>query len=103
MEPIAGLLQNPLVLTLLGLAVKYFPPLAKLPNLLIPFLNTALALLGALAAGTTHPAAFAVAAFGGTFFGTLASACWTAIQSALIYEVFGRHPLEKGLGWHKAK
>ena len=96
MDAVAGLLQNPLVLMLVGLAVKYWPPLAKVPNLLIPYINVLLALLGTIAGpATAHAGMFGIGGWVGNFLTPIVSAAWTAIQSALIYEVFGRHILAK--------
>ncbi|OGO47237.1 MAG: hypothetical protein A2Z30_03355 [Chloroflexi bacterium RBG_16_64_43] len=102
MEAFAALLQNPLVLTLIGVAVKYWPPLGKLANGAIPYLNTLLALLGVLAVPAAHAGVLGIGGWAGGFLSPILTAAWTAVQSALIYEIFGRHPLEKGLGWKKA-
>jgi len=104
MDAILGSLQNPVILTVIqftwGLLCKYLPALAKIPNASIPWVNFVLALLGALGG----PAPAAAAGFGGVlvgFFGPVMQAGWSAIQTALIYEIFARSPL-KALGAEKA-
>lgn len=103
MDAIFGILQNPVILTVIqfawGLLCKYLPALAKVPNASIPWVNFLLALLGVLA-GPQAAHAGAWGALGG-FFGPIAQAGWSAIQTALIYEVFARIPLEKGVGLKK--
>jgi hypothetical protein len=99
MDTIIGLLQNPLVLTALGILVKFFPGIrTAIANRAIPYLNIGVAFLGALLALATgvagteiKPAMFAswypehstimVAGFGGVFggfFGCVKSAVWNA-------------------------
>lgn len=89
-----------------GLLVKYWPALAKVPNTLIPWLNVLIGLLGQLGGGAVAPPAvhtgFVAAGFAGgawSFLGPVIAAGWQAVQASLIYEVFGRHLTEKGLGW----
>lgn len=81
-----------------GLAVKYVPALKFVPNTLIPYLNTFIGILtglfGAASTGVT-PALYAPAAAGGGFLGMILGSALDAIYSALVYEVFGRHPLDK--------
>jgi ABC-type long-subunit fatty acid transport system fused permease/ATPase subunit len=77
-----------------GLLVKYVPALTKVPNALIPWINMIVALLTSLAGpGVAHAAVAGVSIPGHTFLGHILGAGWAAIQSALIYEVFARHPL----------
>jgi hypothetical protein len=100
MEAIFGALQNPVILTVIqfmwGLLCKYAPALKNVPNASIPWVNFLIALLGALAG----PATAQAAGFGavGGFFGVVLSAGWSAIQTALIYEMFARAPL-KNIGF----
>lgn len=96
MDAILGMLQNPVILTVIqftwGLVCKYLPRLKNIPNASIPWVNFVLALLAALAG----PAPAAAAGFGGVlvgFFGPVWQAGWSAIQAALIYEIFARAPL----------
>jgi hypothetical protein len=105
MDAILGSLQNPVILTVIqfswGLVCKYVPKLKGIPNASIPWVNFVLALLATLAG----PQPAAAAGFGGLlvgFFATVMQAGWSAIQTALIYEIFARVPLEKGIGLRKA-
>jgi hypothetical protein len=105
MDAILGALQNPVILTVIqfawGLICKYLPALKNFPNASIPWVNFLLALLGTLAG----PAPAVAAGFGGllvSFFAPVMQAGWSAIQTALIYEIFARVPLEKGIGLRKA-
>jgi hypothetical protein len=98
MDAILGALQNPVILTVIqfawGLLCKYLPQLKAIPNASIPWVNFALALLATLAG----PAPAAAAGFGGAlvgFFLPVMQAGWSAIQTALIYEIFARAPLDK--------
>ena len=106
MDAIAGLLQNPVVLLVLGLLVKYFPPLAKVPNALIPYLNTLMAFLGAMAGPKdAHAAGLGVVCLGFgafSFLGPVAGAVWSSVQSSLLHEFFLRHPL-KSAGFQAAR
>ena len=103
MDAILGVLQNPVTLTAIqfawGLLVKYLPALAKVPNASIPWVNFLVALVGALAGPQVAHAAFGGAV--GGFFGSVLGAGWSAIQTALIYEMFARAPL-KYIGLKKA-
>ena len=103
MDAIAGFIHSNIVFIgfLWGLACKYMPALKGVPNFSIPFLNTALALLTGLAGPAVAHAALGGIVGGNTFFGHILDAGWTAIQSALIYEIFGRHPAN-ALGIKKA-
>lgn len=98
MDAFAAILQNPLVLLVVGLLVKYFPPLAKIPNAIIPYLNTLLAFLGqVLAPGTAHasggPLVVAFSLGGAfSFLGPVAGAVWQSVQASLLHEFFVRHP-----------
>jgi hypothetical protein len=98
MEFLIGLLQNPLLLTGLGVLVKFFPGIRTvIANRAIPYMNMAVALAGALLALATaavgtevKPAVFAswypeplfvTAGLGGAFgglFGCVKSAVWNA-------------------------
>lgn len=110
---VLALLTNPAtivaVLFLWGLVVKYHPKLEGLPNALIPWMNAVIALLAKLAApaaahaGTlemAHPLVL-LSFWGGIggFLTPVLQAGWQAVSASLIYEVFARTPLEKGLGW----
>lgn len=117
MDAILGFLSSPAFLTIGGiawsLAIKYWPPLAKFPNALIPYLNAAVALvtsLGAAGAGAVTTSTLAVMAgyepaeasrFG--IAGAVFAAGWQAVVNSLIYEVFLKHPLERHAGLRKAK
>ena len=100
MDAILGALQNPVILTVIqfawGLICKYLPQLKAIPNASIPWVNFLIALIGALAGPQVAHAAFGGAV--GGFFGSVLGAGWTAIQTALIYEVFARAPL-KNIGF----
>lgn len=102
MDAILGFIQSNIVVLgfLVGLAVKYQPKLKWVPNSFIPYANALIGLLAQL----FGPAEAHASVFGsvGHLLNPVLSAGWAAIQSALIYEIFGRHPLEKGLGWRKA-
>lgn len=93
MDAILGFLQS-IVVPLgfaFGLAVKYLPALKWLPNKFIPYLNALLALLlQVFGPAEAHAGVFG-ALVHSSFLGTVLGAGWSAIQSALIYEVFGRH------------
>jgi len=95
MDAVFGFISSNMVLIgfIWGIIVKYAPGLSKVPNALIPYMNAILALLTGLVAPATAHASFGSFMAGPTFFGHIASAAWAAIQSALIFEVFGRHPL----------
>ena len=75
-----------------GIAVKYWPPLKGIPNLLIPYITA----LGTLVAQLVAPAesgAMTVALLGGGMLGNLGTAVGQAIWNSLLYEVFLRHPI----------
>ena len=94
MDAILGFFNNPMVITALqfvwGLAIKYYPRFGTWPNWTIPFCNTLIALLIAL--GAPHDAQAGI--FGHVavpgFLGLALNAGWSAVQTSLIYEVFGR-------------
>ena len=97
MDAILGFLQNPAVLTvagiLAGLLIKYWPPAAKIPNLLIPYLTAIVAfLVKVFGPAEAHAAGLIGGAVGGVL-GSALGAGWQAILNSLIYEVFLRHPL----------
>jgi hypothetical protein len=96
MDAILGALQNPVVLTVIqftwGLLCKYLPQLKAVPNASIPWANFLLALLGTLAGAQVAQATAAPTVVVG-FFATVLGAGWSAIQTALIYEMFARAPL----------
>lgn len=104
MDAVLGIFNNPLTLVVVGLVVKYIPQLKGIPNLIIPFLNAALALLSQVAAPQAAHAAsgpLAVAAvFGGAFnfLGPIGSAVWQSVQASLIHEFFLRHPIAAAQG-----
>ena len=104
MDAVFGILQNPVILTVIqftwGLLCKYVPALVKIPNASIPWVNFALGLFGVLAG--PQPAHAGVWGALGGFFGPVAQAGWSAIQTALIYEMFARSPL-KAMGVEKPK
>lgn len=104
MDAIFGFIRdNAVILGLvLGLAMKYQPALKWVPNEFIPYINGIIVLLAKIFGPPDAQAA--TGAVGATlgFLAPVVSAGWSAIQSALIYEIFGRHPLEKRLGWRKA-
>lgn len=93
MDAIAGFISSNMVFIgfVWGLLVKYLPALKAVPNKLIPYMNAVLALLSGLAAPGVAHASIGSFLSGGTFLGHILNAGWTAIQSALIYEVFGRN------------
>jgi hypothetical protein len=107
MAPIVGTA----VQFLWGLIVKYHPKLGNLPNASIPWVNFVLGLLqqmvtpqAAHAAGLheAHLLPGVVLSFWGGVGGVFApvlQAGWQAITTSLIYEVFGKGVVEKGLGW----
>jgi len=101
MDAILGFLNNPVFITALqfvfGLVVKYHPSWGKFPNWTIPFLNSIVALLIMLGAPQPVQAGvFGHIAVPG-FLGVALSAGWSAIQTSLIYEVFGKGPLHNVL------
>jgi hypothetical protein len=99
MDAFMGILNNPLVLMVVGLAVKFFPPLAKVPNAVIPYLNALLAFFAqAVSPAAAHaaggPLVGTIAAFGFlSFLGPVGAAVWQAVQASLLNEFFLRHPL----------
>lgn len=98
MDAIIGFIHdNMLVIGFIwGLLCKYVPSLKGIPNATIPYVNALLTLLTGLAGPATAGAAvLGISLAGHTFFGHILGAAWTAIQSALIYEVFARAPIEK--------
>jgi hypothetical protein len=104
MDQIIGVLNAlaPLVALLVGtgLLYKYVPFLAKLPNLLIPFLNALIAFVTAFVppvqagifGGLVHQVSLGARVVGALAVSALASG---------IYEVYLRHPLER-FGIYKA-
>ena len=105
MDAVLGSLQNPVILTVIqftwGILCKYLPQMKDIPNASIPWVNFALALCGAL----VGPPVAEAAGFGSVlvgFFAPVMQAGWSAIQTALIYEIFARSPL-KALGVEKAR
>lgn len=94
MDAIIGFLQANVVILgfIVGLAVKYLPALKAVSNKWIPYLNTLVALLLQIFGPAEAHAGTAILGLGGgTFLAHILGAGWSAIQSALIYEVFGRH------------
>lgn len=98
MDAVIGILNNPILLTGVGLLVKYVPGLAKVPNFLIPFLNALLAFVSqAVAPAEAHAAggplvvALGFGAF--SFLGPIGGAVWQSVQASLIHEFFLRHPI----------
>lgn len=93
MDAIAGFINANMVWIgfIWGLLVKYLPVLKGIPNKLIPYMNAVIALLTGLLAPQAANASIGSFIHGHTFLGHLVNAGWSAIQSALIYEVFGRH------------
>ena len=100
-----------------GLLIKYHPKFKPWPNAAIPYLTvivgmaTAMAQAGnAAAAGEPIAGGTTLAVLGfipaihlptGGFFGAIAQGVWMAVQNFIAYEVFTRHPLEKGAGLKK--
>lgn len=121
MDTLIGLMQNPVVLLGVGMLVKYFPKVRELiANKAIPYINVALAFLGALLALATgavgeviKPAMFAswspeqativAAGFGGAFGGlfvALKAAIWNAgaayiMNKLLVNQVASNPPDSK--------
>lgn len=98
MDAFAGILSNPIVLTLVGLLIKFFPPLAKIPNAAIPYINTLLAFLSnVLAPQAAHassgPLVIALNFGAFSFLGPVAGAVWQSVQASLLNEFFLRHPI----------
>jgi len=122
MDAIIGILQNPVVLMLAGVAVKYLPKVREVvANRAITYINVGLAFLGAVLALLTGavgseiaPAVFAswypehttivTAGFGGAFGGLLGcfkSALWNAgsayiMNKLLINQISITPPDSKG-------
>lgn len=97
MDAILGFINANVVLIgfLWGILVKYLPALKNVPNTLIPYMNALLALLtGLMGPATAHAAVLGISIGGDGFLGHILGAGWSAIQSALIYEVFARHPIK---------
>lgn len=90
MDAFLGLFNNPLVLNLLGLIVKFAPGIRTfVPNRLIPVLLAVTAWLTSLVGpAEAHAAGFA---FGlGGILGGLAPAVWQAAQAWVVNEMFLR-------------
>ena len=94
---------TPLVTVLVGtgLVYKYAPFMAKLPNMLIPFLNALIAFLTAFGPAPAEAGIFGdivgKLSLGAKIVGSLA----VSALATGIYEAYLRHPLEK-LGLYKA-
>ena len=105
MDAVLGALQQimPGIAFVWGLLVKYHPNLKAIPNASIPYLNAGLMLVtGLVGPGEAHAAGF-LGLGGGTFLAHIFAACWQSIQVSLVYEILGRHPIEKGLGVAKPR
>lgn len=97
MDAIIGIFNNPIVLTGVGLLVKYVPALKGIPNLLIPFLTALLAFVSQIVAPAEAHAAGGPLVITAvpflSFLGPVGSALWQSVQAGLIHEFFLRHPL----------
>jgi hypothetical protein len=78
----------------IGLLVKYLPALKFVPNVLIPYLITLTGILTSLFGPVDAQAATGILGLGGGLLSVFITSGIEAIKSALIYEVFARHPLE---------
>jgi hypothetical protein len=104
MDAILGLLNNPVVLNILGIVMKFVPGVRTvIANRLIPVILSIVAWIGSVVSPT------AAVAFGGPFvsdptpvlgagffglggvLGGLGSAVWQASQAFLLNEMFTRH------------
>ena len=91
-----------------GLLVKYFPPLAKIPNAVIGWVNLVGYMATKLAGGNQAHAGEIVLHAG--FFGNIApdlmgvviGGFTNCVWARQLYEGFGRSLLEQKLGWKKA-
>lgn len=106
MEIFAGILNNPITLTILGFIMARFPRVrGVIANRLIPFIQTAIAWVASVVA--PGPAAAAEGPLGlhgpivaiigfnffglvGPIFGGLGSALWQATQAHLLHRMFIR-------------
>lgn len=79
-----------------GLVYKYVPWLAKLPNMLIPFLNALIAFLGVFAGpAPAHAGVFGDFVHALSFPAKVAGSMFLSVVASSIYEAFLRGPLEK--------
>lgn len=86
-----------------GVVYKYVPFLAKLPNLLIPFLNALIAFLAVFSGPTPAQAGiFGDFAHGLGFGAKLAGSMFLSVAARQIYETFLRGPMERA-GMRKAE
>ena len=90
-----------------GLVTKYFPPLARIPNTLIPWLNVVGYILAKLWGGDPSPTTgLTQAGFFGNIapdlLGVIIGGFTNSVWARQLYEGFGRGLLEQKLGWKKA-
>lgn len=85
-----------------GMATKYLPFMAKVPNATIPFLNALIAFLAVFnGPAPAHAGIFGDFAHGLGLGAKLAGSMFLSVAARQVYETFLRHPLEK-LGLQKA-
>jgi len=92
-------------MVLFGIAVKYFPPLAKIPNEIIAWLNTAIFVIATTAGiEIAHASLLGDSArlAGFTFADQVIRGIVHARVGQELYELLGRGLLEKVFGWKKA-
>jgi hypothetical protein len=89
----------PLLLVVWGIALKYWPPLAKFPNAAIPYVNALLAFLVKVASpADAHADSTMVAgtaAAHASLWSMLLAGVIDSIKAAIMYEVFIRPPAER--------
>jgi hypothetical protein len=103
MDAIIGVLNNPLVLQIVGYIVSYAPSIrTAIPQWAIPLLNTILALVSSIVApqaahasgGPLVATTALVATFGLSWLGSVGTmvgaAAWQAVQASLIHRFFFR-------------
>lgn len=95
MDALIGFLHSamPVIAFGWGILCKYVPFFEKVPNASIPWVNALLFLLTSLGGPATAHAGGFLALGGGTFLGSILGACWQSVQTSLVYEILGRHPL----------
>jgi hypothetical protein len=84
------------ILVSTGLVAKYVPFLAKIPNILIPFLNAVIAFFAVFQGpAPANAGIFGDLAHGLGFGAKAAGSLFLASLASCVYEVFIRGPLEK--------
>lgn len=95
--------QAIIIMFVWGLLCKYFGPLAKVPNALIPWISVAGYILTAFAVPQAHAQSGVVRAIPDAIGVLIGGAFSNAVWARQLYEGFARSFIEKLLGWKKAK